>query len=55
MSRFGPDPQAFFDVVYQQTPPWDIGAPQSALAALWDELPPSGARPGCGSGHLRLY
>lgn len=52
MSRFGPDPQAFFDTVYQQTPPWDIGGPQPALAALWDELPPSGPALdlGCGSG-----
>lgn len=52
MSRFGPDPQAFFDAVYQQTPPWDIGGPQPALAALWDELPPSGPvlDVGCGSG-----
>ncbi len=52
MSRFGPDPQAFFDAVYQQTPPWDIGGPQPALAALLDDLPPSGPvlDVGCGSG-----
>lgn len=52
MSRFGPDPQAFFDAVYQQTPPWDIGGPQPALEALLDELSPSGPvlDVGCGSG-----
>lgn len=52
MSRFGPDPQVFFDAVYQQTPPWDIGGPQPALETLFDELPPSGPvlDVGCGSG-----
>lgn len=52
MSRFGPDPQAFFDAVYQQTPPWEIDGPQPALDALLDELPPSGPvlDVGCGSG-----
>lgn len=52
MSRFGADPQAFFDAVYRQTPPWDIGGPQPALEALLDALPPSGPAldVGCGSG-----
>jgi SAM-dependent methyltransferase len=52
MSRFGPDPQAFFDAVYQQVPPWDIGGPQLALESLLDEFPPSGPvlDVGCGSG-----
>jgi SAM-dependent methyltransferase len=52
VGRFGSDPQAFFDAVYQQTPPWDIGGPQPALEALLDELPPSGPvlDVGCGSG-----
>ncbi|NTU81776.1 MAG: methyltransferase domain-containing protein [Chloroflexales bacterium] len=52
MSRFGPDPQAFFDAVYRQTPPWDIGGPQPALETLLDEFPPSGPvlDVGCGSG-----
>jgi SAM-dependent methyltransferase len=52
MSRFGPDPQTFFDAVYRQTPPWDIGGPQLALEALLDEFPPSGPilDVGCGSG-----
>lgn len=52
MSRFGPDPQAFFDAIYQQTPPWDIGGPQPALEALLDEFPAAGPAldVGCGSG-----
>jgi SAM-dependent methyltransferase len=56
MSRFGPDPQAFFDGVYRQTPPWDIGGPQPALEALLDEFPPSGPvlDVGCGSGDHAL-
>ncbi len=52
MSRFGPDPRAFFDLVYQDTPPWDVGGPQPALDALLAEHP--AASPvldvGCGSG-----
>lgn len=52
MSRFGPDPQAFFESIYRQTPPWEIGGPQPALETLMDELPPSGPvlDVGCGSG-----
>lgn len=52
MSRFGPDPQAFFDAVYRQTPAWDIGGPQPALEALLDAFPPAGPvlDVGCGSG-----
>jgi ubiquinone/menaquinone biosynthesis C-methylase UbiE len=53
MSRFTPD---FFDTVYRDTPPWDVGKAQPALAALLDEHPP--AEPvldvGCGSGDLAL-
>lgn len=52
MGRFGSDPHDFFKSVYQDTPPWDIGGPQPALSALFDEYPP--ASPvldlGCGSG-----
>ncbi len=52
MSRFGPDPVAFFDSVYQGEAPWDVGGPQPALAALWELYPPP--QPildvGCGSG-----
>ena len=57
MSRFGSDPLAFFNAVYQDTAPWDIGAPQPAMAALLDQYPP--ADPildlGCGSGDLAIY
>lgn len=57
MSRFGSDPLAFFNFVYQDIPPWDIGAPQPAMAALLEKYPP--ANPildiGCGSGDLALY
>ncbi len=57
MSRFGPDPQAFFNAVYQAAAPWDIGAPQPAMAALLGKYPP--ADPvldlGCGSGDLVIY
>jgi SAM-dependent methyltransferase len=53
MSRFTP---GFFDSIYQETPPWDIGAAQPALTALFDEHPP--AAPvldvGCGSGDLAI-
>lgn len=56
MSRFGSDPQAFFDGVYRSTPPWDIGGPQPALDALIDTYPPD--EPildvGCGSGDLAI-
>lgn len=57
MSRFGSDPLAFFNSVYQDTAPWDIGAPQPAMAALVEKYPP--ANPvldlGCGSGDLAIY
>ena len=56
MSRFGPDPHAFFEGVYQGDAPWDVGEAQPALAALFDEHPP--ADPvldvGCGSGDLAI-
>lgn len=57
MSRFGSDPLAFFNSVYQNAAPWDIGAPQPAMAALIEKYPP--ANPvldlGCGSGDLAIY
>ena len=57
MSRFDSDPLAFFHSVYQQTPPWDIGAPQPAMAALLDKYPPTSPilDVGCGSGDLSIY
>ncbi len=57
MSRFGPNPREFFDFVYSDVPPWDIGGPQPALSALFSEFPP--ADPildvGCGSGDLAIH
>ena len=56
MSRFGPDPHAFFDAVYRETPPWDVGGPQPALSSLFAEHPPAGPvlDVGCGSGDLAV-
>lgn len=57
MSRFGSDPLAFFNAVYQDTPPWDIGAAQPAMSALLAKYPPSDPilDVGCGSGDLAIY
>lgn len=56
MSRFGPDPLAFFDSVYEETPPWDVGGAQPGMSALFAAYPP--ASPvldvGCGSGDLAI-
>jgi SAM-dependent methyltransferase len=56
MTRFGSDPRAFFDSVYRETPPWDVGGPQPAMSALLAAYPP--ASPvldvGCGSGDLAI-
>ncbi len=56
MSRFGPDPRQFFDAVYRETAPWDVGAAQPALTSLFDEYPPAGPvlDVGCGSGDLAI-
>ena len=53
MSNFSPD---FFDSVYRETPPWDIGAAQPDITALLDEHPPTGPvlDVGCGSGDLAI-
>jgi len=57
VSRFGSDPLGFFNSVYQNSAPWDIGAPQPAMAALIEKYPP--VDPildlGCGSGDLAIY
>ncbi|MGZ9221359.1 MAG: class I SAM-dependent methyltransferase [Anaerolineales bacterium] len=57
MSRFGSDPLEFFNSVYHDIPPWDIGGPQPAMSALLAKYPP--ADPildvGCGSGDLSIY
>ena len=57
MSRFGSDPQDFFNAVYEDIPPWEIGAPQPAMAALLNKYPPTGPilDLGCGSGDLSIY
>ena len=57
MSRFGPDPHAFFDAVYQGTAPWDIGAVQPAMAAVIERFPPQGPALdlGCASGDLVFH
>ena len=51
MSRFAPD---FFDSVYRETPPWDVGEAQPELRALLDAWPPAGPvlDVGCGPGDL---
>lgn len=53
MSRFSPD---FFDSIYREAPPWDIGAAQPDILALLDEHPPEGTvlDVGCGSGDLAI-
>ena len=49
MSRFTPE---FFDSIYRETPPWDIGAAQPAILELVDAHPPESPvlDAGCGSG-----
>lgn len=49
MSRFTPE---FFDFIYQDTAPWDIGAAQPAILELLDEYPAESPvlDAGCGSG-----
>jgi SAM-dependent methyltransferase len=56
MSRFGPDPLAFFADVYRETPPWDVGGPQPAMSGLFAAHPPAGPvlDVGCGSGDLAV-
>jgi SAM-dependent methyltransferase len=57
LSRFGPDPLEFFSSVYSSIPPWEIGAPQPAMAALLKAYPPTSPilDLGCGSGDLTIY
>ena len=56
MRRFGPDPRGFFEAVYPDMAPWDVGGPQPHLADLLARHPP--ADPvldvGCGSGDLAI-
>ena len=57
MSRFGSDPRQYFNFIYSDTPPWDIGRAQPAMSALIDRYPPTGPilDVGCGSGDLAIY
>ena len=57
MSRFGSDPLDFFSSVYKDIPPWDIGAPQPAMAELLQRFPPTAPilDAGCGSGDLSIH
>lgn len=57
MSRFGTDPLAFFEAVYQQAAPWEIGEAQPAMVALLDEYAPQAPvlDVGCGSGDLAIH
>jgi len=57
MSRFGSDPHAFFDNVYQTSAPWDIGGAQPAMASLLVDFPPIDPilDVGCGSGDLAIH
>ena len=57
MSRFGANPLAFFDSVYREAPPWDVGGPQPAMSALLTKHPPTSPvlDVGCGSGDLAIY
>ena len=56
MSRFGPDPRAFFADVYREPAPWDVGEAQPGLAALLTAFPPAGPvlDVGCGTGDLAI-
>ncbi len=41
MSRFGSDPHTFFDAVYADTAPWEVGSAQPDMARLLDDHPPA--------------
>ncbi len=57
MALFGPDPLAFFEGVYHEIAPWDIGRPQPDMVDLVAEYSPG--EPvldlGCGSGDLAIH
>jgi SAM-dependent methyltransferase len=57
LSRFGPDPLEFFNLMYQHSAPWDIGAPQPAMVALLERYPPTGPilDLGCGPSDLAIH
>lgn len=57
LSRFGSDPLAYFNAIYTDVAPWDIGKPQPAMTALLARYPPTDPilDVGCGSGDLSIY
>ena len=57
MSRFGSDPLSFFNAVYEDIPPWEIGKPQPAMSALLAQYLPTSPilDVGCGAGDLSIY
>ncbi len=57
MSRFGPDPHAFFKSVHEGAAPWDIGGAQPAMARLLGQFPPCDPvlDLGCSSGDLAIH
>jgi cyclopropane fatty-acyl-phospholipid synthase-like methyltransferase len=57
LSRFGSDPLSFFNAVYKDIPPWEIGRPQPAMSALLARYRPGSPilDVGCGSGDLSMY
>jgi SAM-dependent methyltransferase len=56
MSRFGDDPRQFFDNVYDNAAPWDVGGAQPSLSVLFDAVPLRGPvlDVGCGTGDLAI-
>lgn len=42
MGRFGADPLGFFDRVYNDTAPWEVGGAQPDMARLLETYPPQG-------------
>jgi ubiquinone/menaquinone biosynthesis C-methylase UbiE len=57
VSRFGPDPKAFFSSVYAEPAPWDVNGPQPDMSALLRAFPPESPvlDVGCGSGDLAIW
>lgn len=41
MGRFGDNPQAFFDHVYTDIAPWEVGGAQPDMARLLEDYPPA--------------
>ncbi len=41
MSRFGSDPHSFFDSIYTDVAPWEVGRAQPDMARLLEDYPPA--------------